>query len=563
MVKFFFIIFITLFTLILPGGVSASSEKIDSYNVVITARKDGSMDIFEKIVYDFGDNSRRGIFRDIPTQTPVGDLKRIMQVQVLDIKRDGVSEKYQVRETDGNINIRIGDPNVYIRGLHTYEISYRVLNGIGSNFETHDEIYWNIVGNGWDVPVLNSSAVVRTDFNVSPTKIACFTGSFGSRESYCTYPNSLPFMPVTLTQPLSPNQGFSVVVGYPAGTFPKSVLTYPDTDSQNSDRGIFIFFLNLAIGWVVLNLIITPLFLIWYLLKKSKSRFGSVSVNFDIPTYKHKRVNPAEAGVLDLGYLDREDVIAALFDLAIRKFIKIEQTKDGSADTKLIKLKSFNSSELDEFERKLLEGVFKGKEEVHLSKVKDFYETYSELEDLAIDNLIKKGLYQKDPRVQNRLLTTLGIFSILTTNFVFGVVIIWFSKILKGRTPQGDELDWRIDGLKLFLKNMKRHYNFHTQKLIIVERYIPYAIALGFIDEFMEQLKIIQPEYVPDWYSGDVTFYDSYDNVFSNFGSAIQSSSLSSGTSSRTTRTTSSSFSGFSGGGFSSGGGGGGGGGSW
>jgi uncharacterized membrane protein len=111
-------------------------------------------------------------------------------------------------------------------------------------------------------------------------------------------------------------------------------------------------------------------------------------------------------------------------------------------------------------------------------------------------------------------------------------------------------MDHQVEGLKIFLKNMTRHYNFQVKKAITVEKYIPYAMAFGFIDQFMDQIKQIYPDYQPGWYSGHSNFYAARMGMISSMSSHMTTSAPSSS-------------SGFSGGGSSGGGGGGGGGGSW
>ncbi|HZJ18199.1 MAG TPA: hypothetical protein VFD45_01095, partial [Patescibacteria group bacterium] len=125
--------------------------------------------------------------------------------------------------------------------------------------------------------------------------------------------------------------------------------------------------------------------------------------------------------------------------------------------------------------------------------------------------------------------------------------LFFLAKKLIGRTSLGDEIDFKIDGLKLFLKSMDRNYKWQAERFYIVEQMIPYAMALGYIERFMEQLKIIKPDYNPTWYHGySGGFYVGYSGFYSSM----------------TTNMTSSSSSGASSG-FSGGGGGGGGGGSW
>lgn len=251
--------------------------------------------------------------------------------------------------------------------------------------------------------------------------------------------------------------------------------------------------------------------------------------------------------------LERDDIVATIFDLAIRKYIKIEEFKEvrslmpDSTDYKLVKLKDWDG--LSGFEKTLLQRFFEGSKSVKVRELKrDFYLTFQKLEKEAFESLVAKKLYTKNPKTQMVLLLILGIIATVMGNIILGPVLIFLARKLNGRTQEGDKVDFTVDGLKIFLKDMTRHHKFQTKSLITAEKYIPYAIALGLQDEFMEQLKIINPEYKPSWYSGSRGFYYFYPGIYSSFGSNL-------------TTTAPSSFSGFSGGGFS--GGGGGGGGSW
>ena len=190
------------------------------------------------------------------------------------------------------------------------------------------------------------------------------------------------------------------------------------------------------------------------------------------------------------------------------------------------------------------------KKEVKMKDLKsDFYKTFMHLEEKIFESLVKKGLYIKNPKIQKGAFLFFGVVCIIGLAIILGLVLIYLSRKLNGRTQKGDKVDWEVDGLKIFLKAMSRHHSWQTKNLITVEKYIPYAIALGLQDEFMEQLKVIYPDYHPSWYSGSHAFMYSYSGLNSSFSSNITSSAPSSS-------------SGFSGG-SSGGGGGGGGGGSW
>lgn len=557
--------FLLCIFLLIPNTVSANSELIQNFDVKITARKDGTFTVTETIKYDFGQNLKHGIFRDIPTIAKVGDLYRQSKINITGIERDKMEENYSVSANDSKISAKIGRANQTINGVHTYTISYVVQNGIGSNYEDHDEIYWNVTGSDWKVPILSASASISTDFGVIPDRVACFTGSYGSTDKNCTLPANFPETPVTTTVPLSSYQGLTVVAGFPVNTFPKSILsTKPPQDSSaitfsDSDFRWFGYLFFGAFGSI--NFIFAPLLLIWYLKYKRKKHFGPVKVNFDIPKDSlGKRISPAEAGIIDNAKLEKNDVVATIFDLAIRKYIKLVDKEEkefflgihhNSTKHYIEKVKASDSNSLSGYEKQLYNRLFQDGDSVEISSLStNFYLTFDLLNKMVFDALVEKGYYTKNPATQKGLLIAGGFASLLLLGPILSAVLFFLSFKLNGRTGKGDEIDFKIDGLKLFLKNMKRHYKWQAENLYTVEKYIPYAMALGFIDKFMEQLKVIYPDYKPNWYSGNMAFY------------AISNSMVSSISSGFTTVAPGSS-SGFSGGGFSGGGGGGGGGGSW
>lgn len=547
------ILILTLFFIFIfiPKDVFAQ-EKIDSFNTKITASQNGDMTIEENIIYDFGLSDRHGIFRYIPLVSQIGDLYRVIDVQFLEVKRDGKNEKYQVDHQSDQTEVKIGDKDKTISGPHLYQIKYQVKNGIGSNYSDHDEIYWNITGEGWQVPISSVSATITTDFNLTPNQTRCFTGSPGSTLEYCQIESLPNAKKITTTRTLEPYEGLTIVTSFPVNTFPDSVL---QTSSPVFDPD-FISFLKVLIPiYFILNIILAPILIFWYHKNKPKNNLGKVGVNFDLPEYpKGKRIAPAESGTIDNAKLDKDDITATIVDLAIRKYLKIEQVKTkgkflrfgSSEDYKLIKIKEDDN--LNNFEKSLLSKIFDNKKEILTKDIKLTFTDFSSLEEQNFKSLVQRGFYSKNPKTQMSTLLTLGIILTVSLNLILGPTLIWLSRVLNGRTKLGDQIDHNTDGLKIFLKNMNRHYKWQAENFFFVEKMIPYAIALGFIDQYMEQLKILKPDYKPTWYSGSGNFYTHYPIFNSAFSSHV-------------TTTAPSSSSGFSG--SSGGGGGGGGGGSW
>ncbi|HTY13905.1 MAG TPA: DUF2207 domain-containing protein [Candidatus Omnitrophota bacterium] len=534
----------------------SSAEIIRDYKVKVILEKDGSATVSEKIKYDFEDESRHGIYRDIPLSRKVGSMYKNLDIKLAGIERDGRSEDYSVYNEDGNITFKIGKGDATISGPHLYSITYRVLNGT-STFDDHDEFYWNAIGTGWKVPVERADVEIVPPKGVPITKTTGFTGAQGSREQ--NFHSSIigNIFVAEITQRLDAYQGFSVVLGFPPNTFPRSVLSEKSIEQMGEERTDLIIGL-IIIGLIILNIALPVWALVWYFRGHKNARFGKPFANFDLPvTNDGQRISPAESGAIDTSKLDQNDVVGTIFDLAIRGYIKIEQVTEKSSflgidtssrDYKIKQLEPPKNDVLLEHERSLLDRFGS---EVKLSDLsKDFYETFNSMEAAVFKELVKKGYYQEDPTNQKNLFAFFGIFTFFLGLPLLGIALFFISTRVLGRTRAGDEIDWKTDGLKLFLSRMSANYKWQAEQLAIVEQMIPYAMALGYIDRFMEQLKIIKPDYRPGWYAGNDPFY-------------IMTPALISSMHSNLTTHEPSSSSGFSGGGFSGGGGGGGGGGSW
>ncbi len=554
MQKIFLLISFIVLVFLSPTQAQAE-EIIHNFHTKIVAHQNGDMTITETIQYDFNDLSRHGIYRFIPTYTKVGDYYRISEINFNSVKRDGKDEPNEKSYNADQVEVKIGDPDRTIDGIHTYEIQYEIKNGIGSNFDTFDEIYWNMTGNKWKIPIEKASAEITTDFSAVPTKSLCFTGSLNSKEQLCESKIVNQSSQTVSTKLLEAQEGLTVATAYPVNTFPKSQLS---KDPPLLGKDAKIIFTILGIVWFILNLIVAPLVLRWYLKNKRKDSFGKPAVNFDIPKDSNGNIiTPAEAGIIDNTRLDQNDVMATIFDLAIKRYLKIEQIEKkktlgvfgGGEEYQLVKLKE-PDDHLNDFEQTLMHDLLATKDIKKLSEVKGFYVTFQNLEEKSFESLITRGFYVKNPKGQKASLLIFGLIASVTLSLILGPLLIYLSTKLNGRTSLGDKFDWQVEGLKIFLKNMKRHYNFQVKNAITVEKYIPYAMAFGFIEEFMDQIKEIYPNYSPTWYSGHTPFYHAQTGMLSSMSSNFTTSAPSSS-------------SGSGGGGFSGGGGGGGGGGSW
>ena len=149
--------------LILPvmvhGATYGTSDyKISSYDVEITINSDNVYEITETIVADFF-VPKHGIFREIPMRYEG------QKVKISDIS---VNEQYVQTKSEGDLVLKIGDPDTTLTGTKKYVINYKFNMGRDSN-EGFDLFYFNIIGTGWDTSI--SNVVLNYNSRNSLTKI--------------------------------------------------------------------------------------------------------------------------------------------------------------------------------------------------------------------------------------------------------------------------------------------------------------------------------------------------------------------------------------------------------
>jgi hypothetical protein len=102
--------------------------------------------------------------------------------EVVSVKRDGKAESWNVGPLANGVRVQIGNPGVLLpHGRHVYEISYRTRYQLGF-FDDHDELYWNVNGNGWTFAMDSVSADVGCRArSAAQLQAEAYTGAFGAK----------------------------------------------------------------------------------------------------------------------------------------------------------------------------------------------------------------------------------------------------------------------------------------------------------------------------------------------------------------------------------------------
>ncbi len=209
-----------------------ADERILSFHSDIAIAADSSMTVSETIrVRAEGNRIRRGIYRDFPTQyrDRYGNRVHVL-FEPVDVSRDGQPEKWHTEGLSNGVRVYFGDADVYLgNGEFTYVFRYRTARQLGY-FDDHDELYWNVTGNGWDFTIDEASANVRVPGNppVDALTVEGYTGAQGSRaQDYRATKDSGGRARIVATRPLPPQNGLTVVVG-----FPKGLVAQPDLNQS-------------------------------------------------------------------------------------------------------------------------------------------------------------------------------------------------------------------------------------------------------------------------------------------------------------------------------------------
>lgn len=314
-----------------------ADERILLYRSDITVEPDASLLVKEVIrVQAEHSEIRHGIYRDFPTEyrDRIGNRYNV-HFSVLNAARDGATEQWHTEHLSNGIRVYLGDKNTTVSiGLHTYVLTYTVTREIGF-FSDHDELYWNVTGNGWAFPIDSVEAWVHLPAAIPRNAIQHdgYTGEQGSRDKDYRYATAREDPFFTATRHFGPHEGMTIVVA-----FPKGYVTAPTAGQKNlewmEDNA------PAAVGAAGFLLTLLYYFVVWVRVGRDP-KAGTIMPIYELPP----EFSPAAVRYLkEMGYDDKV-FAAAVINLAVKKKITIRQGGStytivpvaGADDTKLTK----------------------------------------------------------------------------------------------------------------------------------------------------------------------------------------------------------------------------------
>jgi hypothetical protein len=562
---------VCLLTLLTSLPVAARQLVIKHFDERVEVGADATIEVTETIEAQFT-GSWNGIYRTIPVEykSPYG-LNYTLFLELLSVTDDDAHAlKYEQSRQGPNTKFKIWVPGA-VDTTRTVILHYRILDAIRF-FEDHDELYWNVTGDEWDVPIESASAHIELPSGVTGLHAIAFSGAYGSRAQDAKVETKDNIVEIRSTRPLEFHEGLTAVVG-----FDKGFIHAPGPLANVSLflRSNWPFFVPIGVFFVM--------FYLWWTRGRDPEH-GAVTVQYEPPD----KLTPGECGTLVDNEAAMRDITATLVDLAVKGYLTIEQKNESHllglthSQEYVFHLKKpaaeWTAARPHEVE--LLSALFDGggTPDVKLSNLQNhFYTHLPAIRDRIFDALMADGYYLHRPDTvrqayvgagfvigflffagANSLSGMTGIVHAtwIATGILTGVIIMAFGWFMPARTISGWRTLEKVLGFEDFLGRVESDRIERMEKTPeLFEKYLPYAMALHVEKKWVQEFAGISMQ-PPQWYQGSygqgfvpLLLVSNLNAMSMQAGNVMASSPRSSG------------GSGFGGGGMSGGGFGGGGGG--
>jgi hypothetical protein len=434
------------------GAQAAEGERIVSFTADYDLASDGSVGVTETIDWQFGSGEHHGIKRNITVRQGVSsppDKLRLYEMSGVEASSPtGANADVNVSEVGADNVIRIGSPNEPFEGAQrqTYVIKYRLAH-VANGFPDHAELYWNVTGGGFDIPLDSVQATVHGPAAV--TDALCFKGADRSADPCQASAGQSATFSAT---GLGPHEQMTIVASFPASAITDTTPDLRDGTGFSGDTGSSmspstakaLSILGYGGGLVIPVLAAALMGTLFWKRGRDEQyagltpgltpvagapgevthgQKGPVAVQFAPP----EGVRPGLVGTIIDEQANTIDVSATVVDLAARGYLTIkevgfaargyltiEEVEPGGlfkrTNWRLTNLVPPERAEaLLPYEQTLLDGIFADSNPVLLSGLKNkFHTTLTNVQSQMYSEVTRRGWFRKSPEQVRRRWTTLG-----------------------------------------------------------------------------------------------------------------------------------------------------------
>ncbi len=310
---------------------------IKSYNVIMNVKANNVIEIYEEINCYFH-QKKHGIYRDISQINKVERLdgsKITTYAQITDIF---VNSKYKKNSTEnGEIRLVIGDENKFVSGDQTYIISYNY--NLGKDRTTnYDELYFNIIGTGWQVPIKEVTFSISMPKEFDASLLGFSSGYLGSDTNNVRFEIKEKVITGETTEILEAYEALTVRLQLPEGYFVGA--------GNISDFYLILSYIAPAIIFVLV-------LFVFVIAKNKNKRIKTVEF------YPPEGVNSTDVALVYKGKINNKDAVSLLVLLADKGYLKIEKYFNKKDDYKLVKVKEYDGN--NKQEKDFFNALFNGR----------------------------------------------------------------------------------------------------------------------------------------------------------------------------------------------------------
>ena len=289
--------------------------------------------------------------------------------------------------------MRIGRADVFHIGEVVYNIRYELTNAL-RQFDSHDELYWNVTGVQWATTIKAASATIRLPgpIDESGLKRVGFMGSHGSKQAEIVWTTlDAQRTRVETTRALGPYEGLTFALGWPPGH-----VDFPGPVARSA---------NFLAGNVILLvpvLVFLGLFRNWRKVGRDPAGAESVVVRYEPPD----NLRPGEIGTVVDERVDLRDLTATIVDLAVRGHLRIEVAEEKhlfglvSSENVVFHRNGQDGGELLDYEKLIVDGIFYdgGNRTEAKDLAQRFYKTIPKVKKSLYRRLVDNRYFKRDPR---------------------------------------------------------------------------------------------------------------------------------------------------------------------
>jgi hypothetical protein len=513
-------------SLSIPAEAQSKTLVWERYDTTLAIQPNGDLWVVERQQIRFTSGTFTFGFRDIPLDKTEG----ITQVGV---SEPGVAE-YSESSSQQPFTFKTshqGDSLVIdwyypptANAVRTFDVSYLV-HGALRIHDSGDKLQWFALATERDFGIQEASVTVI----LPPGASFQIIDSAGAQ---ATWGQSADGTQVTFisTGSLSASESMEIGIEFTHGVVPDRSPSWQAAQDLEEDFELNVKpVVDLGLGLLGGVLALggpAGIYYMWY----TRGRDPKVGL---VPEYIEEPPDDLPPGVL--GTLldekaDMRDVIATVIDLARKGAISIEETETkgflglGSSDF-VFKRQPNGPADLNAVEAEVMKGIFRrGRDSIELSDLRNkFYTRLPKIQKKLYKEMVNRKFFRTNPDTTRKMWRGIGFALIFGAVFiggfassflssftsmlpcVFGAIgLIGLALVVAGgampaKTDKGSEAAARWNAFKQYLTRIEQLADLEKVGELF-EKYLPYAIAFGIRDSWINKFARVPSTPIPVWY---------------------------------------------------------------